>query len=134
MDASPPVTAHLATIKPLASTNNQELPSEAINRSDLKTLEEVLQLHPALQSEEKMTLLAIKLAREVLGMRSRQCTPKGWKDCPALPQKELNDLKKSIFNTFPRFWSQPQHFEKAWVKIQEALAQACKRLRRKFLA
>ena len=83
-----------------------------------------------------MTPPAIKLAREVFFGDEvlRQCTPKGWKDCPALPQKELNDLKKSIFKTFPWFWSQPQHFEKAWVKTQEALAQVRKGLRRKFLA
>ena len=48
---------------------------------------------------------------------------------PALPQAELNMLKVTIFKQFPRYWSCPKEFEIKWAVAQEAIAQACKRLR-----
>ena len=69
--------------------------SEEIAQSGYKSIPEVLLKYPDLQSECKIGKLAVKLAREAVFGDAvlRRCTPKGWQDMPALPQRELNMLK-----------------------------------------
>lgn len=133
---SPPVTAtHCSMPKPIGPVNPKfrELAEEEIDRAGLKSIPEVLQKYPELQTESKIGILAVKLAREALfGDKTlKQCTPRGWQDIPALPQAELNRLKSALWTQFPRYWSCPEEFERRWIVAQEAVAQACKRLRHK---
>ena len=78
-----------------------------------------------------MSILAVKLAREAFFGPDimSQCTTMGQGRFPALPSKEFNDLKQTIFSMFPKFWSSPVVFEGLWRNCAEAVGQACKRLR-----
>ena len=82
--------------------------------------------------ECKIGVLVVKLAREaVFGDNVlKKCTPRGWNSLPALPQVELNLLKTTLFGQFDQFWTSPEEFEKKWAVVQEAIAQAYKRLRK----
>ena len=60
-----------------------------------------------------------------------QCTTKGYGDKPGLPTVELMELKEEMRRLYPYFMHSPAEFEEKWVKICDALSQACKRLRRK---
>lgn len=128
---SPSVTTSLP--RPIATVNAKyiEVSSEEICRQELKTAQEVLQKYPDLHIESKIGVLAVKLARQAFFGDNllKRCTPRGWQNMPALPQAELNMLKVTLFKQFPRFWSCPEEFEKKWAVAQEAIAQACKRLR-----
>ena len=92
----------------------------------------MLQKYSSLRVECKIGKLAVKLAREAIFGNAvlKRCTPRGWCNLPALPQVELNLLKVTLFRQFPRFWICPEEFERKWTTAQEALAQACKRLRK----
>ena len=118
---------------PCINPRYSEMSSEEIARSGLKSIPEVLLKYPDLQSECKIGKLAVKLAREAVFGDAvlRRYTPKGWQDMPALPQRELNMLKTALYKNLPRYWSCPEAFEKKWTIAQEAIAQACKRLRSK---
>jgi hypothetical protein len=37
----------------------------------------------------------------------------------------------TLFEMFPSYWSLPESFEQKWMLAQEAIAQQCKRLRKK---
>lgn len=85
-----------------------------------------MQKYPELQTEAKMGVLAVKYSGDDV---LKQCTPRGWQDLPALPQALLNTIKTTLWNHFPQYASCPEAFEKKWVSVQDAVAQACKRLR-----
>ena len=129
--ASPQVTC--ATPRAITAVNDKykELSPEDIDRTKLRSIPEVLQKYPELQTDAKMGVLGVKLAREALFGDDimKRCTPRGWQDLPALPQGKLFVLKTALWNQFPCYWSCPEAFEKKWVTVQEAVAQACKRLR-----
>ena len=105
----------------------QEWASEANGYGRPSDLEKYSDLH----AESKIGVLAVKLARQVFfdDNLMKRCTPIGWLNMPALPQAELNMLKVTLFKQFPRYWSCPKEFERKWAVAQEAIAQACKRLR-----
>ena len=128
---SPSATPSLP--RPIASVKSkyEELSSDEICRQELKTAQEVLQKYPDLHIDSKIGVLAVKLARQAFFGDSvmKKCTPRGWQNMPALPQAELNMLKLTLFKHHPRYWSCPEEFEKKWALAQEAIAQACKRLR-----
>ena len=109
----------------------QEVLEKEICRQKLKTAQEVLQQYLDLQIESKIGVLALKLARQQFFEDNlmKRCTPRGWQNMPALPQAELNMLKVTFLKQFPRFWSCLVGFERKWAVAQEAIAQACKRLR-----
>ena len=73
-------------------------------------------------------VLAVKLARQAFFGDNllKRCTPRAWLN---MPQADLNMLKVTLFKQYPRFWSCPEKFERKWAVAQEAIAQACKRLR-----
>ena len=120
-------------IAPL-STKYTEMSAAEIPKEKLKTIAETLQKYASLRTESKIGVLAIKLAREAIFGDDllRKCTPRGWNDMPALPQAELNLLKCTLYEQFPRFWTCPEAYEKTWAIAQEAIAQACKRLRKRL--
>lgn len=131
-ESAPNTATPLPIAIPPRTTSVDELPSSGINRAVLKSVPEVLQKYSSLRTECKSGVLTVKLAREAFFGDAvlKRCTPRGWKDSPALPQTELNQLKATLYGQFPRFWSCPEQFESVWAKAQEALAQACKHLRR----
>ena len=80
----------------------QELTSSEIDKAQLKRVPDVLQKYKELRTECKITLMAVKLAREAFfgdGILKR-CTPRGWNELPALPQAELNQRKPLFFINF----------------------------------
>jgi hypothetical protein len=107
------------------------LPSSAIQKDSLSSVPEVLSKYSHLRTDKKMGKFAVKLGKEAIFGESvmQQCTPRGAHNLPALPQQELYFLKTTLFGQFTRFWGARDEFEKKWYSIQEALAQACKRLR-----
>jgi len=122
-----------STPRPIAAVSEKyaELSSDEIDKSKLRCIPEVLHKYPELQTDATMGVLGVKIAREALYGDDimKQCTPKGWHDLPALSQGQLFQLKTTLCNQFPRYWSCPEAFEKKWATVQEAVAQACKRLR-----
>ena len=99
---SPPMDVPLPS--PIGGVNPkfQEPASSEIERTKLKRLSDVLQKYVELKIEYKMSILAVKLAREAFFILKR-CTPRGWNNLPALPQTHLNQLKATLFHQFPRF-------------------------------
>lgn len=108
-----------------------ELSAEEIARTELNFIPEILQKHPDLHTQAKMGALAVKLAREALVGDEvlKLCTHRGWQDLPALPQGQLIAMKTVLWNQFPQYWTCPEAFERKWVMVQDAVTQACKRLR-----
>ena len=106
------------------------LPSSVINKTKLVAASYTIDQFPKLQTESRVSNLAVKLARcsffgeDVLA----QCTLMGFGKYPALPTAELNDLKQTIFSLFPKYWSNPIEFETIWKDCGEAIGQVCKRL------
>ena len=107
------------------------LSSSAIKKAKLIPAAHCLQRYSKLQTESKVTVLAVKLARESFFGEDImvQCTTMGHGRFPALPSAELNELKQTIFSLFPKFWSSPAIYEGLWRNCAEAIGQACKRMR-----
>ena len=84
-----------------------------------------------MQVESKVTNLAQKLARHSFfgDEVTRQCTPNGARDLPALPREEVFQLKLSIFELFPTYWAAPATFEGLWAECVSSIEQSCKRIR-----
>ena len=81
----------------------------------------------------RISTLAQKLARhcyfgeEVL----KKCTVMGYKkdNTPALPVREVSELKQKIFSLLPEFWNSPEEYESTWTRCTASVGQLCKRLR-----
>ena len=140
----PPASSHHVNKSPMGqsapipiaalSTKYNEMSAVEIPKEKLKTIAETLQKFSSLRTESKIGVLAVKLAREAIFGDDvlRRCTPRGWSNMPALPQAELNLLKCTLFEQFPCFWTCPEEYEKTWAIAQEAITQACKRLRKRL--
>ena len=115
-----------------AICKDRELPSTEIKKENLSKISDVLLKYRHLQTEQTMGSLAAKLAREAIFGEDvmKRCTPKGWTDLPALPQAELELLKTTLFELFPRFRTCPWEFERKWIQARESVEQSCKRLRK----
>ena len=113
-----------------AKPGNMALPSSAINKHKLGTINDVLMKHPKLRCSSKIGTLAVKLARDAVfgdDVMAR-CTVAGERGLPGLPMKELQQLKQALFMQFP---VPPLEFEVLWKTSTAAVGQACKRLRSK---
>ena len=81
------------------------LPSSVINKTKLVAASYTLDRFPKLQTESKVSNLAVKWAccsffgEDMLAQR----TLMGFGKYPALPTAELNDLKQTIFSLFPKY-------------------------------
>ena len=126
-----PLVPPAATSQPLKNTQPaakppaaNKLSSEEIPKNQLTSTEEVLKEYSSLvQYPCKMTTLSVKLAREGFfgDTVMAKCTPQCWQDMPALPHKELSDLKMLLFKTYPSFRTTPEVFEKKWVVAQDGI-------------
>ena len=120
------------TIKPSKKAVNI-LSSSQINKARLIDPDVIIRKYPNYQTVSRIGTLAQRLAQEsyfgddVL----EKCTVMGCRDSPALPIKELNDLKQKIFSLFPQFWNNAAQFESVWVSCSNAIGQRCKRVNRK---
>jgi hypothetical protein len=111
----------------------QEFEAEDIDRSALISIEDAKWSYRCMLTDSKMSTVAVKLAREVFFKDSvlERCSPRGVGKAPPLPHPVLNTLKMTLFELFPSYWSIPESFEQKWVLAQDAIAQHCKRLRKK---
>jgi hypothetical protein len=127
-----PNDCNLKPIPPI-HPNFTELSSSRIERSKLKPVHHVLSTYSDMIEKEKIGQLAVKLSKEAIFGDSvlQQCTPRGWPGVPALPQRELGFLKRLLYEQFTSYHSSPGTFEKKWTTAQDAVGQACKRLRKK---
>ena len=116
---------------PLSKMCTNSLPSSAIRKDNLLSVEDVLKKYPKLKHESKAGTLACKLAKEAIFGSDvlKQCTPIGNRELPGLPEKELKVLKKTMFSRFPQYWSNKVEFEPVWKRCLEAVQQCCKRQR-----
>ena len=116
----------------IAETARQELPSSAIRKETLNSVEVVLAQSTKLKGEGKAGTLAQKLAKECIFGEDvlKQCTPLGTSTLPALPSAELKQLKLIMLQQFPQYWRAPEDFETIWGKCVIAIQQCCKRLRK----
>ena len=123
-----------ASLQPHPLDMRGRLPSSAINKSALSRVSDVVKDNAdLLRNEGKMTTMAVVLAREAFFGKEvmLQCTTKGYGELPGLPLAELMQLKEEIRKLYPHFVTSQVQFEGKWVKISDALSQACKRMRRK---
>ena len=109
------------------------LPSTSINKLKLTTLEAVIAKYSRLRVESKIGILAVKLAKEAFFGEEvlAKCTVSGYRDLPALPLDEVNNLKQTIFQQFRNYWSTPDEFECVWERAAESIGQCAKGLRKK---
>ena len=116
---------------PLAKMCTNALPSSAIRKDTLLSVEDVLKKYPKLKHESKAGTLACKIAKEAIFGSDvmKRCTPIGNRELPGLPEKELKVLKRTMFTRFPQYWSNKVEFEPVWKRCLEAVQQCCKRPR-----
>ncbi len=112
------------------------MPSSEIKKEKLQSKAVTLSQNQKLRYESKAPTLALRLAKltyfgeDVMA----RCTPNGCRDQPALPRKELYELKSEIFRLFPLYWCNPVGFEALWGNCLTSIEQGCKRLRRSAIA
>lgn len=107
------------------------LSSSVIEKGKLKDPDEVITRYKNYNTPSKAPTLATKLASQAYFGEQvmKTCTVFGYREQPALPTGELNDLKQKVFSLFPQFWANPVDFEMTWTACTEAIGQCCKRLR-----
>ena len=99
------ITAHKQSVR--------ELSTSQINKSELVDPDIVIRKFPSYQCISHVPTLAQRLASQlyfgddVLG----KCTVMGCRNFPALPLRELNNLKQKLFLLFLEFWANPLNFE-----------------------
>ena len=130
MSTSTPSTGVTSGCIPLKASKNH-LCSSMIDTSKLHNITQTVASYHKLHVESKAPTLAVKLARECYFGESvmKLCTPMGFRDEPGLPLNELWELKKTVFNIFPKFWACPVEFEPLWTSCIDALGHACRRLK-----
>lgn len=141
----PPLPSPLPPLPPPYPSSNQPLPcslkSKAkyalslsdIDKTGLKSVQDILKQNSDLRTESGCGTLAQRLAKEtVFGVEiMKRCTPAGSKKLPGLPQEGLYEIKKIIFSELYKFHNQPGDFEPIWQrKCMVAIEQACNRLRK----
>lgn len=127
--------AHQPSPLPKKIVSKNSLSSAEIKKNKLIPVEKVLALYPKMKNESKVGTLSVKLARQAFfgDHVMKQCTVQGVRDFPGLPSSELGELKQTIFQLFPHYWSNPSEFESVWSTCIESIGQACKRLRSKVI-
>ena len=122
--ADPCSSSSVCPSTPKRSATNA-LPSSAINKEKLASVEEVMKKYPKLRQESKAGTLACKLAKEAIFGADimKKCTPRTSR------AKELKVLKKAMYTRFPQYWGNKVEFEPVWKRCLESVQQYCKRMR-----
>ena len=110
-----PSTLCTPTCLPIQTTSNKVSvsPSEIINKGALLPVDVVLKKYPKLKGSSRAGELALKHAMEAFFGEEVliKCTVKGCRNLPALPCRELQQLKQVVFSRVPQFWSNPADFD-----------------------
>lgn len=132
----PPTPSSVPKCLPIQGKRKKDgasiLPSIEINKENLSPCDIILKKYSTLHNEKAIGTLAVKLASESFFGNEvlKKCTVMGLRDFPALPTKELNELKQVIFSLFPKYWNNVAEFEfKIWNLCSNSIGQLCKRLR-----
>ena len=127
----PPTLAKCLPITP--SKKGNYMPSTAIDRSELVHPSVIINKYPAYRTPSRIPTVARKLAEHsCFGVAVlKRCTITGYRDEPALPIREPNDLKSQIFNLLPQFWASLLEFEQVWTDCTVFIGQLCKTCRLK---
>ena len=127
----PPIPARCLPIKP--SKKGNYMPPSMINKLKLIHPSVIIQKYPAYRTASWVPTLARKLAEKAYFGEAvlKRCTIAGYRDEPALPIQELNELKAQIFSLLPQFWANPLKFEQTWSDCTVSIGQLCKTLRLK---
>ena len=118
--------------KPAATLASKENVLPEIDYGSLISPEQVVEKYPRLLKTSKIPTLAVKLAREAYFGPSimMKCTVRGTSGLPALPEKQLTNLKQFLYKlSVPRFVSSKVEFENVWKSSIESVGQACKNYR-----
>ena len=133
--SEPPASDGMPSTLPLPVVTDKSatkaLSSSAIKQDKLQPIASVLEQNHKLKGERNAGSLAIKLAKDALFGDEvlKLCTPMGTRSLPALPAKELQQLKTILFNQFPQYANSPTEFEELWKVCMIAVQQYSKRLR-----
>ena len=116
---------------PIKATKQKHLPSSSIERNLLVQPSTIIEKYPSYLTVSRIPTLARKLAKKCYFGVSvlKVCTVSGYREEPALPLKELNDLKSLLFRLLPQFWTNPMEFENVWVRCTVSIGQLCKTIR-----
>ena len=127
---SPSTSGDSPRCLPIREGHNH-LPSNEIERSNLRPPEFTVQCHRSLTSESKIHTLALKLATEsYFGTKvMAQCTVMGCTAFKGLPISELNSLKQFLFSILVKYWSAPHDFEPVWSRCVSSIGHGCTRAR-----
>ena len=145
------VTAPLTTNPPAVPNKENEAPTTSVSASstikkkesppiDYKTLitpEEVIEKYPKFINKSKISMLAVRLAKEAFFGKEYMsyCTYKGVGKHPALADKEVQRLKSFLRQlSIPRIVTSSIEFEAVYKTCVESIGQACKSLRKQRLA
>ena len=124
-----PTTPQCIPIK--TSPKQNHLPSSYIEKHLLVSPSAVIEKYPTYITPSRLPPLARKLAeKSYFGVSVlKLCTVSGCREVPALPLKELNELKSFLFSLLPQFWTNPVEFETVWVRCTVSIGQLCKTIR-----
>jgi hypothetical protein len=135
---SPPIPVTpppLPDFLPITQPNGEELsqstssfpPSQSLTDPEL-----VIQYYPKLLNIEKISRLAVKLAREAYfgSELMRASTVYGCRNIPGLPKHKVDDLKKFLCLIFPDLRQNPTILEDKWKQCVHAINHACASLRK----
>ena len=106
--------------------------SSEINKRQLVDPDIIVAKYEKYHTESKVSILAQRLAQksyfgdDLLG----RCTVCGSEDYVALPIVELNQLKKRVFQIFPKYWLNPLKFEEIWTACSTSIGRRYKRMRK----
>ena len=119
----------------LARKVRNPLPSSEVDKRDLMSVEEFLSLHSTEIKEGKYTMshLCRRLACECFFGKEvlTKCSPLGCGTHPGLPVAELNQLKQTLMDCFPRYWDDLSAFEAEWNKVWiGAISDLCAKLKK----
>ena len=99
----------------------------------LLTPEAVVEKYPQLLKLSKLTILALRLAREAYfgTWIMNCCTVRGVGDLPALPHTQLLNMKKFLHSfAILRYAASHVEFETLWKGCLESIGQGCKAIRK----
>ena len=123
-------TPRCISIKP---SKKVYLSSSFIQHNQLANPDTIIQKYRAYCVESKISTLAQRLAQDAYFGENvlKRCTVMGYRDKPALPWEELNNLKQKVFGLLPQFWNNPLDYESTWERCVVSIGQLCKRTGKK---
>ena len=119
-------TPRCISIKP---SKKVYLSSSYIQHNQLSNPDSIIEKYRVYRVESRTPTLAQKLAQESYFGENvlKRCTVMGYRDKPALPWEELNNLMQKVFGLLPQYWNNPIDFESTWEKCVVSIGQLCKR-------